>query len=232
MRLRTVIVDDDNIFCDVMEHYISKVNWFDLAARYNSTEELFNSSQLKHIDLIFLDIEMPMMTGLEFLDTLSDKAPEVVIVSSKRKYGVDAFEYKVIDYLHKPFSFSRFMKTVTKVKNKFESEDRAYLNEDHFFIRTDGIWIKMPYDEVSFIRGDNNQVIIKTKQDKITSPVRLKDIEERLPKSRFMRVHRSYIVQLNKISKVDGEVVVVDDKTVPISKTYIKELYDRLNIER
>ncbi|MBD3637528.1 MAG: response regulator transcription factor [Crocinitomicaceae bacterium] len=232
MLLNTLILDDDKVFSDIMEHYVSKVKFLHHLGTYKTTSDLINSGKLDETDLLFLDIELPMMNGLEFLEMMGDKAPAVIIISSKKEYGVEAFEYDVLDYLHKPVSFSRFMKSANRASTILKKELLSKPHNDHFFIRTDGLWIRMPFEDVSLVKGDNNQVIIKTKNERINSPMRLKDIMEKLPKTKFMQVHRSYIIHLDKITKVDGEVIVVDNKTVPVSKTYIKELYERLNIER
>ena len=179
---------------------------------------------------------MPEINGIEFLDCLPS-SPPVIFVSRKKEYGADAFEYESIDYLTKPVSFTRFLKAVNKAKKYFE---QAEANHEHhpdghsenegIFIRHDRMWIRVPYKEILYIKADNNDVIIKTSDTVYKSHIKLKDICEQLPNTNFLQVHRSFVVQLSKIDKVDGEIIEINSKTIPVSKTYMKELYHRLNI--
>ena len=231
--MKAAIIDDDQIFTNVLEHYISKVEFMVLGGIYHDVASAFNAKEFRQADLLFLDIEMPEMTGIELLDSLGDAAPIVIVVSAKKEYGVEAFDYNAIDYLHKPVSFSRFMKAANKVRKEFNKKSGKNTGDnDHFFIRCNGLWTRLAFTDVFVIKGDNNNVVIKTSLGNFNTPMRLKEIGEKLPKDQFMQVHRSYIVNLSKVNMVDGDVLKTNNVSVPVSKTYIDDLYKRLKIER
>ncbi|MCB0395780.1 MAG: response regulator transcription factor [Flavobacteriales bacterium] len=233
MLLRTAIIDDDKVFCDILSHYISKIDLMELEAIYHDIPTVLNDNRaFKNLDLVFLDVELPGMTGIEFLETL-ENPPQVIIVSGKKEYGADAFDYNVLDYLKKPVSFSRFVKAVNKIQQKNAAPMPVDgLSDGHLFVRCDGLWKRLAFEEIQLIKGHNNSVVVKTEKESFHSPMRMKEIFERLPAGAFMQVHRSYIVNLNKIDKVDGEILEINKRTIPVSRTYIRELYERLHIER
>ena len=235
MAVNCVIVDDDKVFTQILEHYISKVSFLDLKKIYNNSAKAFSEINFKSIDLIFLDMEMPEMHGLEFVKALSVR-PEIVFVSKHKTYGPEAYNYNAIDYLHKPVSFERFLKCADKLKNHFSNNantPNTLSNSDSIFIRHNGLWQKLNLSTVCLIKADNNHVIITTdNKEKYRTNIKLNAMLEKLQNMGFMQVHRSYIVQLNKIIKVDGEVIEMNNKsTIPVSKTYLKQLYDHLKLK-
>ncbi|MCB0429234.1 MAG: response regulator transcription factor [Flavobacteriales bacterium] len=234
MLIKTAILDDDKVFCEILTHYISKIEFLHLEGTYHDVfSALSDDRAFQQLDLLFLDVEMPGMTGVELLASFDDTAPKVVMISGKREYGVEAFDYDVVDYLQKPITFSRFVKAIKKVQKVMEEKlDKEPNISASLFIRVDGLWKRLAFTEICLIKSHNNSVIVKTEDESFESPMRLKDIVDRLPEGKFMQVHRSYIVNLEKISKVDGEIIEVGERTVPVSRTYIQTLYDRLNIDR
>ncbi|MCB0408800.1 MAG: response regulator transcription factor [Flavobacteriales bacterium] len=229
MAIKCVIIDDDKVFTQILEHYIEKVDFIELKKVYHSSSKAFNEIDFEDIDLIYLDMEIPDMHGLDFLKAIPIK-PAIVFVSKDNTYGPEAFEYEAIDYLHKPISFSRFLKSCNKLKSHFNGQITPEKNDNNFFIRHEGLWQKLKLDDIGIIKADNNYVIIITDNNKYRTNIKLKEIENKLPQHQFMQVHRSYIVQLNKITRIDGEVIEVNGKTIPVSRTYLSELYKRLNI--
>lgn len=227
MIIRCIIIDDDEIAVEVLRQYISKIETLNLIGTYNDPGSAINQLDLNETDLIFLDVEMPQMSGLEFLESFS-RLPPVIITSQKKEYGADAFNYNVIDYLHKPFSYSRFLKSIEKAQNYF-LESRPSENEN-LFVKIDRTWTKIPVKDIIRIRADNDYVLIYTAKEKYKVLSSLKNIFDRLPKKDFMQIHRSHIVQLNKIDSMDGELIEINSRLLPVSKTYIKELHDRLNM--
>lgn len=227
MKLNCVIIDDDNVFVEILSHYIKKIDCLELSNSYTSVNQALNSVNFSEIDVLFLDVEMPEMTGLEFFKTLNP-APPVVFVSKEKSYATSAFDFDAIDYLHKPVSFSRFLKTLNKIKSN--SKKGAEL--DCLYVRNEGIWKKINYDDISTIKADNNNVIIKTEKQDYKCNQKLSEIITQLPQNRFMQVHRSYAVNLDQINILDGEVILVGKRTIPVSKTYLSKLYERLNIHK
>lgn len=230
MLLRCVIIDDDSVFTKIIEHYISKIDFMELTNKYSDADSALASLDFNKVDLLFLDIEMPGMSGVEFLNNLPI-APPVIIVSRKKEYGVDAFDHDSIDYLHKPVSFPRFAKAANKARKFFEQATKPERNnKDNLFVRQERMWIRIPMNEILYIKADNNDVIIKTSDKTYKTHAKLTDLYKQLPQKDFLQVHRSYIVQLQKIDKIDGEILEINSRLIPVSKTYIKELHERLNI--
>lgn len=230
MTLRCAIVDDDSVFVKLLEHYLSKVTFMKLTEKYMDANSASLSLDFNKIDLLFLDVEMPGMSGLEFLDTLP-VIPPVIFVSKKKEYGVEAFDHDSIDYLHKPVSFPRFLVAVNKAKIYFRNSHKpANNNKESLFIRKDRMWVRIPINEISYIKADDNDVIIKASEKIYKTNVKLMDIYSRLPRNNFMQVHRSYLVNLQKIDKIDGEIIEINSRSIPVSKLRIKELHRRLNI--
>jgi DNA-binding LytR/AlgR family response regulator len=232
MKLKCAIIEDDPVFCSILQHFVEGEELLDPIGIYHSADEALAELDHHRPDLLFLDVELPGMSGMELLGKLTF-SPPVVIVSQRKEYGADAFEYECIDYLCKPVNVARFKKAVHKVRKYFEKQLSVKPGDsqrDSLFIRQDRMWVRLPVNDILYVRADNNDVIVKTRERTYKAHSKLRDIYEQLPKLDFLQVHRSYIVQLNKIDKVDGEVIEVNARTIPVSKTYLKEMYKRLNI--
>jgi DNA-binding LytR/AlgR family response regulator len=230
MLLRCVIIDDDSVFTKIIEHYISKIDFMELSNTYTDADSAAETLDFSKVDLLFLDIEMPGMSGIEFLNSLP-VAPPVIIVSRNKDYGVDAFDHDSIDYLHKPVSFPRFSKAANKARKFFEHANRPERNnKDNLFVRQERMWIRIPMSDILYIKADDNDVILKTPDKTYKTHTKLTDIYKQLPQKDFLQVHRSYVVQLQKIDKIDGEIIEINTKPIPVSKAHLKELHARLNI--
>nr|MDA3778821.1 LytTR family DNA-binding domain-containing protein [Bacteroidales bacterium] len=182
-------------------------------------------------DLIFLDIEMPEMDGIDFLNTLKN-LPQVIIISSQEKYALEAFDYDVTDYLLKPITYGRFYKAVTKAKKfKLAKSDDTL---DEIYIKNDSALVKLKYNDVLLVEALENYVIINTFNEKYTIHFTMKAIEKQLPLVQFVRVHRSYIINLAKIERiVDNTIIVKIDKgnkSVPIGKAYKENFMKCINL--
>jgi two-component system LytT family response regulator len=231
MLLKCAIIDDDSLFTQLIQHYLLSVDVIHLEGIYHDPTEALNKVNFNEIDFLFLDMEMPGMNGLTFLNSLT-VVPPVVIVSAKKTYGVDAFEYNAIDYLFKPVSNARFLKSVNKIKAHFEKAKATESSmQQNIFIKHEGIHLRITVDDIFIIRANDNDVTLFANGKSYKTHLRLMDIYELLPHKEFMQVHRSFIVQLSKIDKVDGEVIEIDGRTIPVSRTYLTELYERLRIK-
>lgn len=230
MIIKTAIIDDDKVFTTLIEHYLSQIDFLEHQRTYNDSTIAYNELNSNMVDVLFLDMKIPKMSGLELINSFT-KIPELVFVSSSNEYGPEAFEHDAIDYLHKPVSLGRFLKCAKKIKMHFERNGIGNVEQDEsIFVRNNGIWQKLKLSEICSIKADNNHIVINTDNGKIRTNMKMKEIVDKLPEHDFMQVHRSYIVQLKKIAVIDGEILEINNRTIPISKTYLDKLYNRLNI--
>jgi DNA-binding LytR/AlgR family response regulator len=229
-----IIIDDDKVSRLLLEKYVSKTDFLNLLASFDSAVEAINSMyQFKNIDLIFLDIEMPEMTGIEFIKSL-EILPQVVIVSAREKYAIEAIEYDVIDYLLKPISYARFYKAVTKAKKKSDDEKKINKSNGVFIKETGGNFTRIKYEDILWVEALENYIAIYSLQDKYTIHFTMKSIEHQLPEEIFYRVHRSFLVNINKIEAIEDNSVVVkyqnERKYIPIAKNSKDELLKKINV--
>ncbi|PLX00822.1 MAG: DNA-binding response regulator [Marinilabiliales bacterium] len=232
--MNCIIIDDDRLSRKVIEEYVSKTEALNLLASYSNAIEAINAFKLKEeIDLIFLDIEMPEMSGLEFLDNVKDY-PQIIIISAKEKYALDAFEYDVDDYLLKPVTYARFYKAIDKALSRNNERKLVSDTKDEIFIKRSSSLVRLKYDDILWIEALENYVIISTYSEKYTIHFTMKSIEKKLPTSKFKRVHRSYIVNVNRINVIEDNTIImnVDEgkKVIPIGKSYKDKLMDELNL--
>ena len=233
--MNCIIIDDDEFVRKIIEEFVAKTTSLTLLHSLSSAVEAINilSSHENEIDLIFLDIEMPEMSGIEFLNSLV-KAPQIIIVSKKEKYAVNAFEYDITDYLLKPVNYSRFCKAVSKAFERQE-KSRMYAKTDEIFIKHNALLVKLKYSDILWVEAMENYVIINTLDEKYTIHFTMRAIEEKLPPKQFMRVQRSFIVNLDRIHSVGDNTIHIKtgSKTtndIPIGKTYKDKLLKELNV--
>ena len=225
--MKCIIIEDDELSRKVLEEYIRKTDHLDLVASFHNAIDAIN--HLGHdtkIDLVFLDIELPQMSGVEFLESLQ-LTPQVIITSSKEQYAIKAFDFNVTDYLLKPIRYPRFYKAVDKA---FKMEKLYEVNriDDEIFIKKTSTLIKLAYDDILWIEALENYVVLNTENDKYTIHFTMKAMEKTLPKYKFLRIHRSYIVNLRKVSAIKEKNLILNfsNKTqeLPIGKSYRERL--------
>jgi len=227
--MRCIIVDDDKISRELIHDYITDTPELELLGEFPSAIEANNFLSKNHVDLIFLDVEMPKMSGIDLLKSLDEK-PLIILTTSQDKYAVEAFEQEVSDYLVKPIDYSRFVKAVNKAKNTLRPRSVDSFSNDSIFIKVDSELINLPYREIMWIEalGDYVNIITPTKKHVVLST--MKNIEGKLPPKEFIRVHRSYFVRVDKIKKISEDIILVENKLIPVSKSYKKDLLERLNM--
>ena len=231
--MKCIIIDDDKITCSVIEDYVKRTSFLSLSEVFSGAVEAINYiNSGNKVDLIFLDIEMPEMTGIEFLGTITQK-PQVIIVSSREKYALEAFEYNVIDYLLKPATYARFFKAANKALENFD-QNKQDASVDEIFIKKGNSLVKIKYSHILWIEALENYVVINSLTDKFTIHFTMKAIENQLPPSLFKRVHRSFIVNLKAISSIEDNSVVIKvtegRKVIPIGKSYRDQLLNDINL--
>jgi len=228
--MKCLIVDDNPVARKVLRHYIEELQFLTIAGECGNSLEATNFLHNEAVDLMLLDVEMPRMTGLEFLKTMPDH-PLVILITSNATHAVSAFEYNVVDFLLKPVKADRFLKAIYRAKEIFDSKTKELESDrDYFFIKEKGISTKLMISDILYIQALGDYVTIHTEGKKYTIHYSISNIEKKLPPSRFMRVHRSYIVALDKIDSLEDGTAFIYQTPVPVGDTQRAALMKRLNM--
>lgn len=232
--LKCIAIDDEPKALDVVELYVKKTPFLELTGRFRDSLEALDFVKANSVDLLFLDINMPDLNGIEFLQTLSKK-PMVIFTTAYSEYAVQSYDFDAIDYLLKPFTFPRFLKAANKALDQFnlvhqetESKDSELKNPliSNLVFKSGSDMYNIKLDDILYIEGAQNYIFIHTKETKIMSLMRMKEIELKLPEELFMRIHKSYIIALQQIDKIESYQVSIKGHEIPIGKTY-KEAFLR-----
>lgn len=235
-KYNVIIVDDEYLAQKLLQDYVSKVEALQLVATCSNAFEAMEALKSNKVDIMLLDIQMPDLTGLELVKSLENK-PSVIFTTAYSEYAVDAFNLAVSDYLLKPFDFPRFIQAINKaIGNVRPSEekqgklvaDTISKSNDFITVKADYKLYKINYDDLLYIEGQHEYVTFHTTQRRITALFALKDLEDLLPKDRFVRVHKSYIVSFKHIQDLDKSDVTVSGNKVPVGASYRDELLARL----
>lgn len=232
MKISCLIIDDEPLAINVIKNFLVNFKNFEIAGTCKDAVEGFNFLSNREVDVIFLDINMPTISGLDFLRSLQNP-PAVVITTAYREYAVESFELDVIDYLVKPFSLQRFMKTINRIEQRAsdkESNDGTHDDHEkaHVFFKIDKKMIKVYLDDILYIESLKDYVRIKTYDESLINHNNLVGIAEILPAEEFVRIHRSYIIAINKVKAIDGNQVEIADKLLPIGRNYQKDIKNLL----
>jgi two-component system, LytTR family, response regulator len=229
--VQCIIVDDEPLARKLVGDYVSRLKAWELKAACRSVAEAYEALYQNDIDVIFLDIQMPDVTGIDFLKTLKHP-PLVVFTTAYAEYAVEAFQLKAVDYLLKPITEERFKEAIDKVERQLNTPGTAYQVQetDHVFLKQDNRLVKVWFDDVLYVEAlkDFSKVFLKDRTMLISA--HLKMMEELLPPSKFVRIHRSYIAALHAITAVQGGVVEIGKQELPVGSTYKEELMKRLGL--
>ena len=221
--LRCLVVDDEPLAIDVIAEYIPKVPFLQLAGTFTSPVEALMQLQKEKIDLIFLDIQMPQLTGLQFMNLLQSRA-QVIIISAYNEYAIHGYEHDITDYLLKPVSFERFYKAVEKAARLADipvRESPLPAAIDFIFVKTDNRMVKVNLSDILYIEGLKNYIsIVLADRRRIITLQNMKTFEDLLPAQRFFRVQKSYIVNLEKIDAIERQRIFIGDQVIPIGEAY------------
>ena len=239
--INALIVDDEPLAQDILETYIEKMPDLHLVQKCSNAFEANEALKQHDIELMFLDIQMPQLTGTDFLRSIADP-PLVIFTTAYPNYALDGFELNAIDYLLKPISVDRFMKAVNKAIDQIELKRKSQAGTiteegpDYFFVKADKKLVRVNYADIIYIEGLKDYVIIRLPEDRVITLQTMKSLEEKLPQDRFMRIHRSYIVNLDRIEALDGNMVEVKEKgkmkDLPVGKSYRDQLQARIEENR
>ncbi|MGV3597264.1 MAG: LytR/AlgR family response regulator transcription factor [Bacteroidota bacterium] len=228
MTVSCLIVDDEPLAQDILDSYVKKTPQLNLVGICSNAIEALEKMKHNQVDLIFLDIQMPEITGIDFLRSLKDP-PMVIFTTAYQNYAVEGFELNAIDYLLKPFSQERFLKAVRKAEELFVlKNEHSQREDDYIFIKSDQKLQKVSYNDILFVEALADYVKIHTPEKRYITLQTMKNMEEKLPERYFKRVHRSFIVALDKIITIVGGNVEINGQKIPIGKNYKEGFYDAL----
>ena len=232
IMMNVLIVDDNKIARTTMKQLASQVKDMVVLDECDNAMEAYNLLQELPVNLVFLDIEMDGMTGLELTKNLGNKKPVIIFISSKKEYAVEAFELNVADYIVKPVTVSRFLQAVDRARELIQSirQEIKFDKEEFIFIRDSNIIRRLKLEDILFIEAMGDYVKVHTLQKFFAIHTTLKAVEDRLPASKFIRVHRSYIVALNKIDSMQDGALILNSKPVPVADAYRAALNKKMNV--
>ena len=230
--MHCLIVDDNMIARMAMKKLVEQVKDLVLIGECENAVEAYNIVSKDHVDLLLLDIEMPGVSGIELTKNLGKKSPFIVFTTAKTDYAVDAFELNVVDYLVKPIEPARFLKAIERVREAIEStkEQIEVKDKEFVFVKDNGVLKKINADDILYLEAMGDYVKVFTSQKFHIVHATLKSIEEKLPASKFMRVHRSYIIALKKIDFIEEGVININTTSIPVADAYKATLNSRLNL--
>jgi two-component system, LytTR family, response regulator len=233
MVINCVIIEDEPLAMEKLVGFVEQIPFLKIAQTFDNGIDALGFVKTNPVDLIFLDIQMYKFTGIQFLETLTDR-PQVVIVSAYDQYALKGYEFSVTDYLLKPYSFNRFVQAIDKVMEKYKVKNQppAHVHNDIIFVKTEYRIEKININDIMYIQGMKDYQMIVTTDDKIMTLQCFREIENVLPIPAFVRIHKSYIVALDKIESIERNRIKIADQLLPISDTYKDHFYDILKKSR
>lgn len=230
MKFKCLIIDDEPLAINVIKTHLSHFNAFEVANTFESAIDAFNYLSSKPVQLLFLDINLPGLSGIDFIKNL-DHPPAVIVTTAYREYAVESFELDVLDYLVKPVAFPRFMKAIDKAASHLQQHDKVHPGaalqaepEDYIFVRADKKNIKVQHADILYIESLKDYIRIKTIYEDLIVHQNLSQFTSQLPADKFLRIHRSFTVSFEKISSMSGTKLYVGPKALPIGRIFQKEV--------
>lgn len=231
MNYKCLVVDDEELARRLLSEYIEKVSFLELAGECKDPLEAIGFLEKENVDILFLDIQMPELTGIEFLRSMTRK-PVVILTTAYSEYALESYELDVTDYLVKPFSLERFLAAVNKAKDLLELRKSAIGHKlekkNYISVYADHKIYRLKLDDILYIEGLKEYVSYFTPDKRIIALESLKNLEENLPKDKFIRIHKSYIVPIEKIRSIEGNQVEIGNKKIPIGRSYKDEVMKKL----
>ncbi len=241
MRMNCIAVDDELLALKKIQRFAEKIDYLNLLGTFDNALSTFSFLRENKVDLIFLDIQMDEFTGIQLLETLKDP-PYVILTTAFDEYALKAYELDVIDYLLKPIPFERFIKAVEKVYARFlkdqnvktqpqqvQSEAENNAQVDYMFIKSGNKTVKVYFNKILYIEGQRDYLQIHTEDNKIMTLLNFKKMQEMLNPNKFIRVHKSYIIALDKIDYIENNAIKIKNKLIPVSNTYKIAFHNLLN---
>ncbi|MBI2271154.1 MAG: response regulator transcription factor [Bacteroidetes bacterium] len=229
--MNCIIIDDHELSRKALEHFIEKAGFLNLIHSFsNPISALSFILNNKEIDLIFLDIEMPEMNGMEFINTAKQHLPQIILTTHHKEFALDAFEHNVTDYIMKPITYPRFFQAVSKARNIFEKQATYHISNDTVFVKSGTSILKLKKADIVYVEALVDYVVLHTAKEKFIIHSSMNAMENKLSPKEYMRVHRSYIVRIDAIDSIEDNAISYNEKLIPIGKTYREEVLKRLNM--
>jgi len=231
MKIKCVIIDDEPLAIKVLLNYFENFADFEILKTFNNSLEGLEFINANNVDAVFLDINMPMMTGFELISLL-EKKPRIIITTAFREFAAESYDLEVLDYLVKPIPLPRFIKCIHKIeaehnlKNNIKIENHH--SEPHLFIKVDKKMVKINIDEILFVEGMKEYIKVVTAEKTYITHKSLTSLTEELPAERFMRIHKSYTIALNKVKSIEGNRIQIASYTIPIGRNYSKDVKSKI----
>jgi two-component system LytT family response regulator len=226
--IKTIAVDDEPVALDIIRNHSEKIPFIKLEATFLSAKDAFNYIKLNAVDLIFVDISMPGLSGLEFAEMVKDKA-QLIFVTAYPEHALKGFELAATDYLLKPINFSRFLKACELAEKRKLSGDLKPVITESLFVKDGYKWISVKLNELLYIRSEDNYVSLIMNDKSILTRITLTELQRKLPAQQFLRVHKSFMIALSKIEKIEKHQVTIGEAKIPLSMVSADTLLEMLN---
>jgi len=224
MNIKCIIVDDEPLAREGLENFVTKTPFLEHSASFNSAVKALEYLRTNTIDVMFLDIQMPEMNGIELMKTLK-KPPQVIFTTAHREFALEGFELNVTDYLLKPISYDRFLKAVNKISTTDKNNSTG---QNYIFIKSDGMIVKIPIKEILYIETAKDYIFIYTLKKRYMTLVSMQQIENILPNSMFIRIHRSFLIATQYVEKIEGNLLYIKGTKISISRRLSAEVYNKI----
>ena len=220
--IKAIAIDDEPLALTIIENHANRIPFLEITRQFTSALKALEFLRSESVDLIFLDINMPDISGIEFLKSLTTK-PEIIMTTAYSEFAVESYELNVTDYLLKPFEFERFLTAVNKVKTVAANDAEPYI-----FIKSGYEHIRVELQHLKYIKAEGNYVAFYSDKEKILTRMKFADAEILLPSHTFIKVHRSFVINKNYVIKVEKHQVHIENETIPLSQTYYQNIITKL----
>jgi two-component system LytT family response regulator len=231
MKIKCVLIDDEPLAIKVLLNYFDNFSDFEIIGTFNNSLEGLEFINSNTVDAVFLDINMPMMTGFELISLLENKT-RIIITTAFREFAAESYDLEVLDYLVKPIPLPRFIKCIHKIEGEYNLKNNIKIEnhriEPHIFIKVDKKMVKINIDEILFVEGMKEYIKVVTPEKTYITHKSLTSLTEELPAERFMRIHKSYTIALNKVKSIEGNRIQILSYTIPIGRNYSKEVKSKI----
>lgn len=231
MKIKCVLIDDEPLAIKVLQNYFTNFTDFEVIATFNNSLEALDFINSTTVDAVFLDINMPMMTGFELISLIENKT-KVIITTAFREFAAESYDLDVLDYLVKPIPLPRFIKCINKITTEYNLKNNIKVEtakgDSHIFIKVDKKMMKINIEEILFVEGMKEYIKVVTPDKTYITHKSLTSLSEELPADKFLRIHKSYVIALNKVKSIEGNRVQIQSYNIPIGRNYSKEVKNKI----